>query len=87
MTRQIGSLQTQLEVANMKISQLQSDNKSYMEKLDTAEEDISKLKKHVGYYRSLLEQEKMKIANMTQKALETGDLDLISFIEDLISGK
>ena len=57
-----------------------------MEKMDTADEDIDKLKQRVSYYRKLLEHEKMKVADIIQKALETGDIELINFTEDLISG-
>ena len=38
--------------------------------------------KQIIYYKDLLEREKIKVAELLQRALEKGDIDLISFIEE-----
>jgi hypothetical protein len=36
----------------------------------------------IAYYKLLLEQEKLKVAQLFQKVLETGDSDLITLVEE-----
>jgi outer membrane murein-binding lipoprotein Lpp len=67
-------LQGELDVANMKVHQLEQDNKTYLEQVDTAQTDVQKLNQHVNYYRTALEKQKLKVAEFLQKVFETGDV-------------
>lgn len=78
----MAQLKTQLEVANMKISELESANRTYLDRIERSQLASDKMGQQIVYYKSLLEKEKLKVAELLQKALETGDTNLIAFVEE-----
>lgn len=53
-----------------------------MDQIERSGINAEKMTKQIIYYKDLLEREKIKVAELLQRALEKGDIDLISFIEE-----
>lgn len=53
-----------------------------MDQIERSGINTEKMTKQIIYYKDLLEREKIKVAELLQRALEKGDIDLISFIEE-----
>ena len=62
-------MKTQLGVANMKISELESANRSYLDQIERAHLSGDKMSQQIVYYKGLLEKQKMKMAELLQRAL------------------
>ena len=43
------------------------------------------MRQQAHFYRKTLEKEKVRIAELIQKALDSGDMELMMFVESLIS--
>jgi hypothetical protein len=66
----------------MKISELESSNRGYFDQIERSQVAAEKMTKQISYYKGQLEREKLKAAELLQKAMEKGDNDLITLIEE-----
>jgi hypothetical protein len=67
--------------ANIKASELETATRHYQQQEEESSALIEKQAKKIAYYKELLEKEKLKIARIMQRGLESGDNELICFIE------
>lgn len=53
----------------MKISELESSNRTYLDQIERNQLSADKMGQQIAYYKRLLEKEKLKVAELLQKAL------------------